>query len=144
MMTITKRYSNLKAAHRNWRHDGHCAKVHGENWTFDITFEARELDNCGFVIDFGKLEPLRMWLNLVFDHVVIVEKDDPSLELFKSLDKNNIMRISIVPATSAEGLASFVLSEADRIVRQLTDFRVKATKVVCFEDEKNSACVTAV
>lgn len=139
MLTITKRYSNLKAAHRNFRHDGHCAQLHGENWAFDITFEAKELDSCGFVVDFGKLAPIRMWLDTVFDHVTLVEQDDPSLELWKQLEKKGLMRLSVVPASSAEGLASLVFTEVDRMIRQMTEFRVKVIKVVCFEDEKNSA-----
>jgi 6-pyruvoyltetrahydropterin/6-carboxytetrahydropterin synthase len=140
-LTITKRYFNLKAAHRQWKHKGHCAKIHGENWTFEITFEAKELDECGFVVDFGKLAPIRLWFNTVFDHVVLLDEDDPSLVLFRQLESSGLMRLSIVPSASAEGLASFVFREVDDMIRKLTEFRVKVVKVICFEDEKNSACV---
>jgi len=57
-LTIVKRYVNLKAAHRQWRHSGHCHYVHGENWGFDIEFACDRLDSNGFVVDFGKMRGL--------------------------------------------------------------------------------------
>lgn len=139
MLTITKRFSNLKAAHRQHKHQGHCKYVHGENWTFDITLAATQLDDLGFVIDFGALKSVRQRLEELFDHVTLLEQEDPNFKDFAALAEKGAMKITWVKQASAEGLALMVFDEVNTILRPLTNSRVYVTKVVCWEDEKNSA-----
>ena len=55
MMTYTcaKRYYNLPCAHRQHNHRGHCSKIHGYSRSFEFHCAAHELDENGFVFDFG-------------------------------------------------------------------------------------------
>ena len=43
-------------AHHVRGHDGPCINVHGHTWKLEVVIEAAELDESGFVIDFGKLK----------------------------------------------------------------------------------------
>lgn len=140
--TITKRYENLKAAHRQWKHPGHCSKVHGENWAFDITFQSDKTDSCGFVVDFGRLRGLRAALEDMFDHTLLIDEDDPELMRFTQLFADNLCKLRVVESCSAEGLAELVFSIACNVITLDEDMRsrgVSVVKVVCYEDNKNSA-----
>ena len=140
--TITKRYENLKAAHRQWRHPGHCKMVHGENWAFEVTFQSDTPDSCGFVVDFGRLRALRDALEKMFDHTLLIDEDDPELMRFSLLSVDRLCDLRVVKSCSAEGLAELVYNLATQTIERDEDMRtrgVTVVKVVCFEDNKNSA-----
>ena len=141
MYQITKRYSNLKAAHRQWRHGGHCAGIHGENWTIDIVLSAAELDSQNFVIDFGNLREVRDFLEDHFDHTLLLDKDDPCLPDLLALREKCPTLAKIVPmdSASAEGIAKFVHTWVQAFIFKKTNGRVKLSAVIVFEDAKNSA-----
>jgi 6-pyruvoyl-tetrahydropterin synthase len=42
-------------AHHVRGHLGPCISLHGHTWQFQVTLEAKELDNQGFVVDFDEL-----------------------------------------------------------------------------------------
>ena len=69
MYRIAKRFS-FEAAHRLvGLPAGHkCANLHGHNYTVEVTLAAADLDECGFVIDFGALGPVEDFLKSVLDH----------------------------------------------------------------------------
>lgn len=137
--TITKTYDNLKAAHRQWRHCGHCAFVHGENWRVDITFRAKELDHQNFVYDFGALRPLRAQLENCFDHTLLIDADDPERAFFEEMHKRKLADVRFLPSAGAEGLAQWVFELADSYIREASSERVRCVKVVVFEDLRNSS-----
>ncbi len=77
MTTCKKIYSDSPWAHRQHRHDGHCALIHGHNWSIAITFGAEALDENGFVVDFGKLKFLERWIDEHLDHACVFNAEDP-------------------------------------------------------------------
>ncbi len=77
MFTCSKTYHDIPFAHRQHRHAGHCAFVHGHNWSFRFTFGAEEPDENGFVVDFGRVKFIRDWLAQHFDHACVFNRDDP-------------------------------------------------------------------
>ena len=79
-ITCSKTYTDLPFAHRQPSHQGHCALIHGHNWSFEFEFAADKLDECGFVIDFGKLKWLKDWINERFDHTLVLNESDPMLD----------------------------------------------------------------
>ncbi len=137
--TITKTYSNLKAAHRQWRHHGHCSKVHGENWTFRITFGCKALDYMQFVVDFGELREVYGHMMDMFDHTLLIDQDDPKVEFFKQMKAEGLANVVFVPNANAEGLAKLVYEMADTLMTKRHAGRVHVVKVECCEDEKNTA-----
>ena len=82
----TKTYTNLPCAHRRWQHDGACAHVHGYSRSFHLVFRCRERTANGFVMDFGKLKPVKAWLEDHFDHTLLLDSDDPLLPQFRALE----------------------------------------------------------
>lgn len=146
-ITCSKRYSDLPFGHRQPKHDGHCAWIHGHNWEFEFEFEATHLDECGFVIDFGKLKWLKDWLNERFDHTLVLNNDDPQLHYIRqALDSQvgdrgvePLAKIFTMPDCSCEGLAAWLLSEVSKIVEENSGGRVRVRKVKVIEDSKNHA-----
>src|SRR5690554_5711471 len=76
MITCTKVYSDIPFAHQQHTHDGHCSFIHGHNWSIEVTFEASELDENGFVVDFGKLKFLKQWIEDNLDHACLLNESD--------------------------------------------------------------------
>jgi len=138
MITCSKKYTDLPFAHRQHNHKGHCAFIHGHNWSFEFTFGAKRLDENNFVIDFGKLKWLKDWLNQMFDHTLLLNQDDPMLEYFKKY-LLNYADIRVVPSASSEGLAAFVFAEVGQLLLARTDERVFLVSLKVYEDEKNAA-----
>lgn len=49
--------------------EGHpCARLHGHNYTVEVSVAAEGLVGPGFVTDFAELAPLRIYLDATFDH----------------------------------------------------------------------------
>ena len=162
--TCTKLFSDYPFAHRQPKHAGHCAQIHGHNWSFEVTFSATELDECGFVVDFGGLAWAKKFLTENFDHTTVLNEDDPARALLEGA--NVMMREALtekpqhrlstdaprraapmfnfvfIPDCSCEGIARLVLEVLNAGVLHRTDGRVTVSRVRVFEDSKNSATAT--
>ena len=147
MITITKRFGEFPMAHRQWRHKGHCALIHGHNWTFDITFSTDEaggdhLDENGFIVDFGDMGGLKDSLSSLFDHTMWICEDDPEAETFRNLKESGLVKLfESEESVSAECFAKKVLIVAtDWLLAKFgEDTPLYVSAVVCWEDGKNSA-----
>ncbi len=154
--TCTKTFADLPFAHRQHNHDGHCALIHGHNWSFTFEFGATALDADGFVIDFGKLKWLRKELEELFDHTLVLNESDPQLGyLRRHLCEEIIPRdggdpiyvpvfakIVVVPNCGAEGLAKFLTDRFNPMLAELTNGRVSIASIIAEEDSRNSAKVS--
>lgn len=141
MITCTKRWPSIPFAHRAPLHDGHCRFIHGHNWTVEAEFGATNMDANGFVMDFGKLKPFKAWLDANFDHALVIAESDPALKELKRLGP--LAKLMVIPDCSCEGLAVLFFGTLDALVREQTAGRVRVHRLTVFEDEKNSATVTA-
>ena len=142
MFTCQKTYSEIPFAHRQHRHDGHCAQIHGHNWSFTFTFGCERLDECGFVVDFGKLKPLREWIEQNLDHACVFNQDDPLLESILRLNEENALQLFkpfMVEQCSSEGLARHLFSVANPMIQSMTKGRAFLISVTVKEDIRNSA-----
>lgn len=138
MLSCSKTISDIPFAHRQHKHDGHCAQIHGHNWTFKFTFKARVLDECGFVVDFGKLKFLRTYLEATFDHALVLNASDPALpHLRESLAA--YARIIVVDDCSCEGLLEHLYPILNQLVADATNGRVYIARLEIEEDTRNSA-----
>jgi 6-pyruvoyltetrahydropterin/6-carboxytetrahydropterin synthase len=143
LYTSTKSYYNYPCCHRQWRHPGHCAYVHGYSRSFHFEFQCRELDEYGFVMDFGNLKPVKVLLSEWFDHTLLLNEDDPLLPSFRELDAQGACRLKVMKNCSMEGTARFLYDQVNRIVQDLTQGRVWCTRIEVRENDKNSAFYTA-
>lgn len=149
--TCTKRYSDIPFAHRQPVHDGHCRHIHGHNWSFEFEFAAEALDECGFVVDFGKLAPLKAWLDK-FDHALVLNQDDPllapraagagatALEQVFAVAGGNLLAVK---DCSCEGLAKLALVQSNFVLAKMTAGRARVVRATVWEDSKNSATARA-
>lgn len=142
MFTVKKQWRDFPAAHRQHKHDGHCSLVHGHNWGFDVVFSCDDLDECGFVIDIGKLQVFKQRLETLFDHTCLINSDDPSLDHFKEQDARKLINLVIVDNCGMEGLAYMIWREFNTIcdaTESMNKRGVCVTSVTCHEDSKNTA-----
>lgn len=139
MLTCSKLYSDVPFAHRQHRHDGRCALIHGHNWSFRFTFACEQPDENGFVVDFGKLKFIRAWLDENLDHACVFNTDDPALPALR-VTHGALFKFYVVESCSCEGLAAHVHAAIAPLVRTATQARVRLVAVELFEDGKNSAC----
>tara|TARA_B100000424_G_C22886056_1_gene471429 strand:- start:553 stop:990 length:438 start_codon:yes stop_codon:yes gene_type:complete len=136
---VIKTYGNEtghSCAFRQWRADSHCNLIHGYALGFEITFEAEELDDRNWVIDFGDLGVLKKWLKEMFDHTTVVAFDDPHLELFEDLNSKNLIDLRLLENVGCEAFAEAVYLFCKM---EFEDLRVKVKSVRVFEHGANSA-----
>ena len=132
-----KSFYDFPAAHRQWKHNGHCRFVHGYCRTFHIDFASHQLDENGFVVDLSNLKDLHKYLGYMYDHTTLIREDDPELETFKQLDKNGILQLRIVESCSLEIIAKDIFEYADKLIKEKTNKRAFVYRVTAQENEKN-------
>ena len=140
--TSSKTFSGFPCAHRRWRHEGHCAHIHGYDRTFIIWFAADERTENGFVMDFGALKPVRAWLEAHFDHTLLVDSDDPLLPELRRLEAQGACKLVTFDDVGMEGSAQFVYEWVNPWVQAQTAGRVWVASVEVRENQKNSARYT--
>jgi 6-pyruvoyltetrahydropterin/6-carboxytetrahydropterin synthase len=113
----TKTYNHevgLSATFRQWKAKSHCSKLHGYPLSFKFEFGADELDENGWVVDFGALKPLKGILENTFDHKTVVAEDDPQMEWFIEGENRSILDLIILPANGCEKFAEYMFEVADK------------------------------
>ena len=125
----------------------HCRFVHGYGISFKVYFEG-ELDHRNWVWDFGGMKRAKTlidgktpkaWMDYMFDHTVIVAKDDPKLSGFQNMEIMNVIQLRTVEATGAEKFAEFIFHKLNRFVLTETQDRVRVAQVEFMEHGKNTA-----
>ena len=138
MITCKKSYRDIPFAHRQHLHDGHCALIHGHNWSITLTFACTETDENGFVVDFGKLGYIKEWIAEQFDHACLFNEDDPERENLLA-GFGGLFKAYILPNCSCEGIAQHLYEIFNPMVKKATKDRAWITSVEIEEDSKNSA-----
>lgn len=153
MYKVTKTYGHelgLSACFRQWRAQSHCRFLHGYPLSFKLTFEAKELDENNWVLDFGGLKEVKAWLVETFDHKLLIAEDDPQRERLEDLgmagaEKQDIpdpclADTLVIPAVGCEGFARYVHSYvAAWLYEQGHAPRVRLVSVEVREHAGNSA-----
>ena len=125
--------------HRQWKADSHCRFIHGYSREFYFEFQCSELTTEGWVVDFGGLKGVKAWLDDMFDHTFLASQDDPYLELFRDLDKKEVIQLRILPNVGMEGTAMYVFDKVDEMIKSQTNNRAWVSCIEVRENEKNSA-----
>tara|TARA_R110000851_G_scaffold52306_1_gene124304 strand:- start:92 stop:556 length:465 start_codon:yes stop_codon:yes gene_type:complete len=144
----TKLFDGFSCCFRQWKADEtHCKFLHGYAVSFRITFNGK-LDHKNWVWDFGGMKRAKnlidgmqpkAWMDYMFDHTVIIAKDDPYVEEFKIMDQAGVAQVRIVEATGAEKFAEFIYNKINTFVVKETNGRVKVSNVEVMENNKNTA-----
>lgn len=141
---VTKTYGHergLSACFRQWRAKSHCRFLHGYALSFSIVFESETLNENNWVIDFGSLKPVKLFLDSHFDHRLAVAQDDPDLTRFLALqnDGNQCADVLVLDRVGCEAFAEFVGKAVVAMVEGKHDNNVKVKSVTCAEHGSNSA-----
>ena len=148
MFKSTKLFDGFSCCFRQWKAETtHCRFLHGYGVSFRVTFEG-QLDHRNWVWDFGgmkraktKIDGLspKAWMDHMFDHTVLVAKDDPELPIFQTMYDQDIIQLRVVEATGAEKFAEFIFKKLSKFVYEETEDRVIIKQVEFMEHGKNTA-----
>ena len=129
----------LSAAFRQWRADSHCKFLHGYSLEFEFEFGADELDEKNWVVDFGGLKELEIWLRSNFDHKTLVASDDPKFSEFELLNNNDIIDMVVVESTGAEMFAKMAMEYSSKMIQEKYGESCWVESVTVREHGANSA-----
>lgn len=122
---VVKRFGHemgLSAAFRQWRAASHCRFVHGYPLAFEFEYHAHELDDRNWVVDFGDLKDIKQWLQLTFDHKLVVAADDPEIAFFEGMQERGLVELTVLPHVGCEAFAE----QAWRMAAHLLNEKQKA------------------
>lgn len=143
----TKRYGHnigLSAVFRQPHADhSHCRFLHGYSLAFKFTFGCNELDHRNWVVDFGGLKTLKKWLEEMFDHKVVVDKNDPMLYKLEELESVGLAELTVFDGVGVEKFSEHAFKKADALVREMTNNRCWCVSCECAEHGANSAIYEA-
>lgn len=147
-----KRFDNFSVALRQWKaKHSHCQLLHGYAFEIQVWFASNEpdidkqLDDMNWIVDYGgfKKPPLgnglREWLDDMFDHTTLIEKDDPYKDLFESMAMEGVCKVHFLDKMGAESVAKLVFDKFNEVLSKTDAGRCKVIKVECFENSKNSS-----
>ena len=148
----TKTFDNYSVAIRQWRaQHSHCQLLHGYGIYFKVWFasteplEENQLDDMNWIVDFGgfksapKGNGLKDWMDYMFDHTTLIEKDDPYLDIFQQMEQMGLLHLRVMDKMGCENLAKLVFDKFNDVLSKTDAGRCKVIKVECFEHGKNSA-----
>ena len=148
----TKLFDNFSVALRQHKAaHSHCCLLHGYHFKIKVWFASndpdidKQLDSMNWIVDFGgfKEKPvgngLKDWLNYMFDHTLLLEKDDPHLEIYQMLETMGSCKLHVMDKMGAESMARLVYDKFNDVLSKTDAGRCKVIKVEFFENDKNSA-----
>lgn len=148
----TKRFINFSVALRQWKaKHSHCQLLHGYAFEIKVWFASNEpdvdkqLDDMNWIVDYGgfKTPPqgngLKDWMNYMFDHTTLIEKDDPYRDLFESMQMEGICKVHFLDKMGAESVAKLVSDKFNEVLAKTDAGRCKVVQVECFENAYNSS-----
>lgn len=139
-ITSTKSFSNFPCAHRQYRHNGNCALIHGYSRSFTFVFGVKTLTKEGFAVDYGDLKELKAHLDYMYDHTLVLDQEDPFMDTFRELEKAGVCNIRIQPmGPGMEGTAHYLCEWTDHWLRMKTGDRAWVISVEARENDKNSS-----
>jgi 6-pyruvoyltetrahydropterin/6-carboxytetrahydropterin synthase len=155
MKRVTKTYGHERgysACFRQWRAKSHCRFIHGYALSFTFVFQCADdqVDENGWVIDFGSLKPIKAFLDENFDHKLLVAEDDPARDVFDMIGREGcggneeqpqIADVIVVSRVGCEAFAEWAYREVDQMLmgRKLGDTHARLVSVEVREHGSNGA-----
>lgn len=131
----------LSCAFRQWRAESHCSLIHGYAISVRIEFSAASLDARNWVVDFGSMKPIKKWLESMFDHKLLVAKDDPEKDELCALAGLGLADVVIMDNVGCEAFAELIYTFVNAWLHQQDPmvWRVQLEKVTVKEHGANGA-----
>lgn len=115
---------------------GLCGSLHGHSYRVKLTISGPVISATGMVINFHDLAPFKEYLEREFDHCLVLNPEDPLVNIILDNAKVQRMHLMIRNDPTAENMASEMLSAA---LRMFNSFGVYVSSVEVWETEKCSA-----
>jgi len=108
--TTTKEYVDaFPCAYRQHRAGTHCEKIHGYAFSMKFYFGSDDQDVRGWGgVDYGGLKELKVFLEQLFDHTLLVATDDPEIELYREMQQRGICKLTELPGLGCENIADYL------------------------------------
>ena len=142
MNSITYKYVSTKeyidsfpCAYRQWKADSHCNLIHGYSFSMKFYFGTNELDTRNWAADYGGLKDLKIFLESLFDHTLLVSEDDPEIKLYKELESKKLAKLTILPKVGCEGLADMLYKYVNGVYIPENWGKGEAERLWCFRVE---------
>ena len=138
----SKKYGHergLSAAFRQWRASSHCRFMNGYSFEFEFEFGSNKLDENNWVVDFGSLKDLEVWLRQTFDHKTLVATDDPEYSYYEEMHQKGIIDMVSVDSTGCEMFAKMAMEFSSDLIVKLYGGRCWVESVTVREHGANSA-----
>jgi 6-pyruvoyltetrahydropterin/6-carboxytetrahydropterin synthase len=148
----TKTFDNYSVAIRQWKaQHSHCQLLHGYALKFKVWFASNEpdvnkqLDDMNWIVDYSgfKDKPvgngLKSWMDHMWDHTLLIQKDDPYADVFEQLGQMGLAKVHLLDKMGAESNAKLVYDHFNEVLSKTDAGRCKVIKVECFENDKNSS-----
>ncbi len=104
----------LSCCFRQWRAQSHCRFLHGYALSVHLEFEADDLDERNWVVDFGSLKSFKGQLETTFDHKLLIAADDPKAEELEALQVlYGVAQVEVVPDVGCEAFARMIFDAAE-------------------------------
>lgn len=102
---------------RQWRaNHSHCQYLHGYAIGIKLVFDCNELDERNWVMDFGAMKEFKRWAKYMFDHTVLIAKDDPALHEFIALEEKKLCQLRVVDAVGCEKFAQLCFKKMEELL----------------------------
>jgi len=149
----TKIFDNYSVALRQHKaQHSHCQLLHGYALKFKVWFASETpndenggLDDMNWIVDYGgfkdapKGNGLKTWMNEMWDHTLLIEKDDPYLDFFQSMAMEGLATLHVMDKMGAESCAKMVFDKFNETMAKTDGGRCKVIKVECWENDNNSS-----
>lgn len=109
-LLTAERWHDISMGHRVVGHEHKCRHLHGHNYRIHFICQAPQLDELGRVVDFGVIkERLCNWLEMEWDHKMMIYAEDPLLEQLQKLVPEDLVVVPFNP--TAEAMAMYLVQQ---------------------------------
>ena len=142
MYSVRKKFK-LDYAHRlHLMPAGHkCRNLHGHTGIFEVKIQVQELDEIGFVSDFGELKGIKKWIDEHLDHATIQASTDTNLQKVTQVLKTKTYTMPLdYPQTTSECLCHLLQEKiTNEIMPEFFKDRLGWVYVAFYETSDNCA-----
>jgi len=140
----TKTYKASKGfscCFRQFKAKSHCQFLHGYSLEIKLEFEAKNLDERNWVVDFGGLKDLEKQFKNTFDHKTLIDKNDPHIEWFETGQDLGLLELVILEDGVGCEMFAYKIYKITKKWLDKSEFfnRCTITKVEVKEHGSNSA-----
>ena len=127
----------FEAAHRlGLNYCGKCSNIHGHSWNGSIQISGKNLDQYGFLLDFADIKIFTKMIVEMYDHKLLVHKDD--IELIELCEKQNWAIRTFSQNPTSEEIARVVFKEAIEFFSKWPKIEIDFVKI---EETCTSECI---